>query len=339
MAQYPYLQVVTYHWSEADNSMICASMGKSNEQDYPASATASISTGALKRLPLELIHNVLGHLDISTIGSVRCLSWNSRLIVDLFPPYRDLTIYASSVLRVLYSTHLASAYSVGQLYTVLTNDRCICCEAFGPYLSLITCERCCFSCLYDSKMAPTTLSTAASAFGLSKNEIEKKIPVVTTLPGMYTIERTEKKRILKVVSVRKALALALEKQNKTQPVGEDLTNLDENAKDLIKHYNDPIRFMVSTPIPYLNTRNHHTESGVWCRGCELVWYRNSSRKWSSDCYKRVLDTAYLEEEYLLHFEECEAAKELWGLFLREGKGLEHLHRGRHREWASRNVER
>ena len=188
-------------------------------------------------------------------------------------------------------------------------------------------------------MAPTTLSTAASAFGLSKNEIEKKIPVVTTLPGTYTIERMERKRILKVVSVRKALALALEKQNKTQRGGETPTNLDKKASDLIRHYNDPIRFMVLTPIPYLNTRDHRTESGVWYRGCELVWDRSSSRKWSSDCYKRVLDTAYLEEEYLRHFEECEAAKELWGLFVREGKGLEHLHRGRHREWASRNVEK
>ncbi|RFU36043.1 hypothetical protein B7463_g354, partial [Scytalidium lignicola] len=187
-------------------------------------------------------------------------------------------------------------------------------------------------------MAPTTLSTAASTFSLSKNEIEKKIPVVTTLPGIYTIERTERKRILKVVSVRKALTLALEKQNKAQPPGEDLTNLDKKARDLIRHYNDPIRFMVSTPIPYLNTRDHRTELGVWCRGCELVWYRSSSHRWSSDCYKRVLDTAYLEEEYLRHFEKCEAAKELWELFIREGKGLEHLHRGRHREWDSRIVE-
>jgi len=83
MAQHPDLQVVTYHWSEADNSMIYSSMVKSNRQDYAASAVAAyISTGALNQLPLEVIHNVLGHLDISTIGSVRCLSWNSRLIVD-----------------------------------------------------------------------------------------------------------------------------------------------------------------------------------------------------------------------------------------------------------------
>ncbi len=32
-------------------------------------------------------------------------------------------------------------------------------------------------------------------------------------------------------------------------------------------------------------------------------------------------------------------KELWELFVCEGKGLEHLHRGRHRELASRNMER
>jgi len=127
-------------------------------------------------------------------------------------------------------------------------------------------------------MAPITLSVAASTFSLSNNEIKKKIPVVTTLPGIYTIERTERKRILKVVSVRKAFALALEKPNKTQLGEEDLTNLNKKAKDLIRHYNDPIRFMVSTPIPYLNTRDHHTETGVWCRGCELVWYRSSSRR-------------------------------------------------------------
>ncbi|KAH6710755.1 hypothetical protein BKA61DRAFT_658600 [Leptodontidium sp. MPI-SDFR-AT-0119] len=188
-------------------------------------------------------------------------------------------------------------------------------------------------------MAPTTLSVAASTFGLSKNDIEKRIPVVTTVPGIYTIERTERRRRLKVVSLRKTLALALEKRTKTQPGGEDHTILNQNAKALIRHPNDPLPFIVSTPIPYLNTRNRHTESGVWCRGCELVWYRSPSHSWSSDCFKSVLDTAYLEEEFLRHFEECEAAREIWGLFVREGKGMEHLYRGRHREWASRIVER
>jgi hypothetical protein len=108
MAQHSHLQVVMYHWSEADKSMVYASIAKGKRQDYPASATAYISTGALNRLPLEIIDNVLGHLDISTIGSVRCLNWNSRLTVDLFPPYRDLATHTSSVLRILYSTHLVS---------------------------------------------------------------------------------------------------------------------------------------------------------------------------------------------------------------------------------------
>jgi len=342
MVQHPNLEVVTYHWSEADKSMIYPfPIAKGATHDYLACDTASISIGDLSLLPLEVIHNVLDHLDISTIGSVRCLSRHSRLIVDMFPPYRDLTTYASSVLCVLYSTHLASTYSIGQLYSVLTNDRCVCCDAFGPYLLLTTCERCCFSCLYDPKMAATTLSNAASAFGLSKIEIGKKIPIITTIPGIYTIERTERKRILKVVSVRKVLDLALGKQNKTQSEAEreDFPNLNKRARDLIRHYNDPIRFMVSTPIPYRNTRDHSTELGVWCRGCELVWYRSSSLRWSNDCYKRVLDTAYLKEEYLKHFQEFEAAKEIWGLFVREGKGLEHLYSGRHREWASGNVQR
>ena len=141
-----------------------------------------------------------------------------------------------------------------------------------------------------------------------------------------------------MVSVRKALALALEKQNKTQPEaeGENFTDLEKKARGLVRHYNDPIRFMVSTPIPYLNTREHRTELGVWCRGCELVWYRNSSHKWPSDCCKRLMDTAYSEGEYMKHFEKCEAAKEIWRLFVQKGKGIEHLYSGRHREWVSGN---
>jgi hypothetical protein len=313
--------------------MIPASKAKRSGLDYVAPATASISTGALNRLPLEVMHNLLGYLDIAAIGYFRCLSWNTRVIVDLFPPYRDLATHASSVLRVLYATHLASTYSVWQLYTVLTNDRCVCCEAFGPFLSLITCERCCFSCLYDSKMAPTTLAIAAATFGLSKNKIEQKIPVVETLPGIYTILRKKRTRALKAVSVEKVLALAVEKVNKTQYAEEDVAKLDERARRFFRDYNDPLRFMVSTPIPYLNTRDRRTELGVWCRGCEWEWRGSMGQTWSSHFRRRVLDTAYSKEEYLRHFEECKAAQELWERVQGEGEEhiIKHLYRGRHPE--------
>lgn len=341
MAQLPDLQVVTYHWYEADNSMIYSEMAKSSGLDHVAPATASISTGALNRLPLEVIHNILGCLDIATIGSFRCLSWSTRLLVDLFPQYRNLAIHASSVLRVLYSTNLASTYTVGQLYAVLTNDRCICCEAFGPYLSLVTCERCCISCIYDPKIAPITLSTAVSVFGLSKSEIEKKIFVVTTLPGIYTIGRREWKRKMKAVSVAKVLALAVKRINKTPFREEDVTKFNKKARNLtrnpIRHLNHPITFMVLTPIPHLNNRDHRTELGIWCRGCELMWYRQN---WPpGDDYERALNTAYSKEEYLRHFEKCNTAKELWELYVREGKGIEHFMKWNHREWPLRVPEK
>ncbi|KAL3418432.1 hypothetical protein PVAG01_10148 [Phlyctema vagabunda] len=95
--------------------------------------------------------------------------------------------------------------------------------------------------------AAITILNAASAFAFSKREIEKQIPVVTKIPGTYAIERTERKKPFKVVSVRKALSLALNKQSKTQRQEESPTKIREKEKGLLRHYNDPIRFMVSTP--------------------------------------------------------------------------------------------
>lgn len=77
MARLPDLQVVTYHWSEADKSMIHTPLPKCNRLDYPPSA-APTSTAAFNQLPLEILHNVLQFLDIDTARSVRLLSWTIR---------------------------------------------------------------------------------------------------------------------------------------------------------------------------------------------------------------------------------------------------------------------
>jgi hypothetical protein len=67
----------------------------------------------------------------------------------------------------------------------------------------------------------------------------------------------------------------------------------------------------------------------------LAWY---SQHWSGlerKYARTMLNKAYLKEEFLVHFEECESVKDLWDLHLREGKGLRHLYRGRHREWDTK----
>lgn len=232
---------------------------------------------------------------------------------------------------MLHSTHLASTYSIGQLYDALTNDRCTFCKAFGPYLSLTTCERCCFSCLFTLEMAPITMSSAVAALKLSRKEIEKRIPIVNTVPGVYGILRpTQRTRILKVVSLRKALALSSEKLG-IKPGQDQQIYFDQKTRKLLKYHNDVVWFMASTPIPYLNVRDSRTETGLWCRGCELAWIRRDRRSFVGNL--RIVDTAYTEKEYLKHFEECEPAKQIWQLFQREGKAMEHLPGQRHREWV------
>jgi hypothetical protein len=111
------------------------------------------------------------------------------------------------------------------------------------YLLLIIYKRCCFSCLYDPKITPTTLSIATLAFGLSKNEIEKKNPVVTKKKDIESCKRKKSRKTNKITIEKKRL-----------------TSLNKKAKNIEKYWNNSIWFIVFTSIPSLNTRDRYIEA-------------------------------------------------------------------------------
>ena len=142
---------------------------------------------------------------------------------------------------------------------------------------LPACSRCCYTCLCSApEMAATTLTTARwsiKILGLQRKALNK-IPIVTTLPGVYTLNALARKRSLRVLSLAKLFALA------GSSATEDKKSLLVSQEDLTRHPSDPLRFMVATPLPYLDVRWNALEDDVWCRGCELTWYREHWGGWN-----------------------------------------------------------
>jgi hypothetical protein len=134
----------------------------------------------------------------------------------------------------------------------------------------------------------------------------RQIPVLKTIAGTYSHAFSEAvhQNPVPVVNVQAASTLCSIEHACTPRVAIQSSEFN------------PCRYMVSAPFPFLDKRLNKTEPGILCRGCNTVG------KWmGSDDVGDYLEavharnkksqTAFLEEELLWHFEECEGAKTLW----------------------------
>src|SRR4051794_27330617 len=111
------LNSIAYHWSEAEKAVI--HFPKSRGIDYPRAVTGGSTAlmGTLALLPLEILHNILRELDFESLGSIRCLNTESKVVVETLPAYRDLATFAYNTLRALFATRVLSRYSAKHLYS------------------------------------------------------------------------------------------------------------------------------------------------------------------------------------------------------------------------------
>lgn len=107
------------------------------------------SIGTLDCFPLEIISIILGALDIQSIARFACVSFQGSLLVLSQHQYRDLLKFAPEALLALGRTGLAHWYPVERLHSTLRSQQCTACTAYGAYLFLPTCKRCCWQCLSE----------------------------------------------------------------------------------------------------------------------------------------------------------------------------------------------
>ena len=167
---------------------------------------------------------------------------------------------------------------------------------------------------------------ASAAFGLTKNELSR-VPIMTTLPGVYTRRQRTYRRKRHLLSRERARQAAIDFHGGEEELARYINHGTSKAK--IAYYqrvealdataavqnthsrtkNDPTRFTAVVPLPYLDLSSGITHIGCACQGCEFVLDDEVSQHLPILSYRG--DETYTTEGILEHFKSCWGAQELW----------------------------
>ncbi len=174
----------------------------------PFRQNSNTGLGSLNQLPLELLHNVLLRLDIHSLFNFRQTNLRSRQTVDSLKQYQTVVLHGLNLLCALLRTRLAIYVSLFDFYNVLCTKTCTLCSEFGGFVSLLTWNRCCFTCLQRApEIQVQTLAAVRKQFHLTKAELAQ-VRSFKTLPGIYSMKESVHKSRITVVSVHQAILVS-----------------------------------------------------------------------------------------------------------------------------------
>ena len=277
--------------------------------------SCSSSLGQFDKLPLEILHPILGMLDFRSLCRFQQASLQAKIIVDSFPAYRDFIKYAPYVLTTLGRTETVTFYSSSDLLKTLRTTKCALCEHRGDFLFLMSNQRCCFNCLRNNPllwvMSP---AMAREMFALKTRHVES-LPKMVSLTnsrwgdsnaGLMRVDQTP---ILMqwLVSFKDAFKLGLKyhqslERMRQKVIGKRLLDnvstliykaleqpnpevpppyVGAGLEDNMYKSRDNWRGMGSIPFPSVSPSGT-VSNGVWCKGCEreaAAWM--DERSWAS----------------------------------------------------------
>lgn len=249
-------------------------------------------------LPPEIALRLLDTLDVQSLVRLSSTCSRANLLVKTLSPYRDLIAYAPETLVALRKQGLLHLHSIHDLALTLRTQRCATCPAYGAYLFLPTCRRCCWQCQrHHPSLRLVRTTDAQRYFGLSKGAVAR-LPVVNIIPGRYGVcgdpPPTGKKKKFELVSAEaaKRLALQIYKGNvdRISSIAATRCRRSAVAIDASQFFQrvyptdrdsiflgvgertgpqDDWFGMASVSFPSLDGSGT-IEHGLWCRGCSLA---------------------------------------------------------------------
>ncbi|KAH7128834.1 hypothetical protein B0J11DRAFT_525926 [Dendryphion nanum] len=295
-----------YHRKDFDRAVIWfppRTHSKSVTSGLSTFREPTTSLGELDRLPLELINEICLQLDITSIFYLRQTNTRARHVINALHEYQIVTTHALNPFCALLRTRSASRVMLIDFYRLLCTQICSLCNThFGDLVYLPTWLRCCSHCVRsgDPKVCTVTLANVKRVLHLSKKSLAK-LPALTTLPGIYTMDERPRSSRITIVPTQSAVSAFSEENGGARP-----------AQDMVdKLYVQPIlTFMACCALPSYNLQTNQIESGISCAGCQLALQDGISTgtgDWASD----VRDMVYSRSGFLEHFVWCEQAQVLW----------------------------
>ncbi|KAK8142713.1 hypothetical protein G3M48_008354 [Beauveria asiatica] len=103
--------------------------------------------GFFRGLPIEIIHQILLQLDLTSLANLACTSKGTRRVVCALPELQRLLNYAPDAMRAVTAAEVGHRLICSDVYKQLIKPDCDDCNRPGEYLHLLVCKRLCAKCL------------------------------------------------------------------------------------------------------------------------------------------------------------------------------------------------
>jgi len=276
--------------------------------------------GALDALPLELVHDILSQLELSTLLDFQRASRRARALVHSLPEYKAIITHAHNALYGILGIKTGCWITCRTLYEKLCRKECEQCGDFGGYLYLLTCKRVCFLCLANDRLyLPIPRTEAGWRFGLDRHIVDT-LPLMRVIPGKYAPNNKKATRSV-LVDYESAFLAGVELHGSLSAMNKYVSDMATqkleayNANATTKkrfgvntsrmrlprmtdphdgHASNPLRFVAIVAVPALSTPSQEVEQGFYCLGCDHS-SRPPLRHW-----RRKFTAASFEE----HLRQC-----------------------------------
>ncbi|ENH64059.1 hypothetical protein FOQG_16075 [Fusarium oxysporum f. sp. raphani 54005] len=315
------INACTYHRMEFDRVLI-----RTNERKLDApfllstsDTTSSSSLGILSRLPEELILMILRELDILSYLRFRGVNNRARSIATASREYKTVVKHGLQGLKPLLKAELAHVCTIAHFYQTLVSNKCEFCGKFATFLYLITCQRCCFTCLQisvDLHVLPVPVPKAfAKAVKCSSKEIEKiSGPKLRVVYGKYSLQPWPNVKRPRYLVQAKPVVEKLRSLGSSPRIPKSVLSHQPQSQshDEIRH-DFCYRYMAAAALPWYDLSNDRMEPGMNCKGCQfrVEEYERTNRRLDPPWGFNDRDRVYSREEFLCHFGSCTHAQKVW----------------------------
>ncbi|KAH6954566.1 hypothetical protein DER45DRAFT_570704 [Fusarium avenaceum] len=324
------IRACTYHRHEFDRLLVQIPKTKLQAPFLQTSFKPSSPSGLgiLGRLPDELVLMILRELDIVSYLRFRGVNSRARSIATNSKDYKTVVKYGMRGLKALLKVRLGHVFTITGLQQVVVSHECEFCGKFATFLYLITCQRCCFTCLQISSELRTIPIPVPKEFVKAVKKTAGDIegvcePKSSVVHGKYSLETWPRViRPKRLAQARPAIEKLQSLDGSRRIPKRVLDHLPEHQvrNEATHHY--CYRYMAATALPWYDASQDQLELGVSCKGCQFrleEYVRETNTSLEPPWGLNDRDRVYSTEEFMCHFRSCKHARKVWADTLETGE--------------------
>lgn len=266
----------------------------------PFNRPAVKTLGRMQALPVEILFEILLCLDLRSLFMFRQVNLRARQVASAVPGYQPLITHALQAICVILRTKIAAWYTLKDVFSVLCTRDCPQCDAFGGFVFLPLLERCCLRCLTSSpRFRVLPAAEIKKLLGISQAHLRQSVPLLHTIPGIYSMDESSRKRRMYIVAVKQVFTAYTFPRTSASVAATAPTNRAHAV----------LRYMAGTTLPYVNVESGEVQRGLCCSGCQILIEGGTTPNPTEDLARR--DCVYSKTGFLDHFPHCPEAQKLW----------------------------